>query len=351
MAYLRAIWLALESIALKLLELTGLLQLLGVKLDKAAVEDSPYLLQRRISDIRDAVLLNDNSLANIMAQVKFISDDHENSLATILNAIAALPDGSGLVNPPNPNQNAEGVWAYTAPGAMYSAWTHQSWAGSLSRNLDNLVAFRQSYAPAFTVEGSWWDESVVPTILHNPAPDWADIRPADTRLTWLQRTDVSNQWIADPYDGTPLAYGDPGNSQWPMRCAFTEVDFTVWKMALWHGFGAPIWPGLAGVTLLEPTVLTETGIVTATMHGILLTVDSGPGGAGQWGADGFRSYYRAGYVVFLDADGHADTTQFVGPDDNIFCPKGMTTAAAVVVGLNKATQITVTPWILGAAEG
>jgi hypothetical protein len=184
-----------------------------------------------------------------------------------------------------------------------------------------------------------------------PTPDYAAILADDTRLSWLQRSDLDHYWIAHPATGEPVGTagdGDPLSAGFYF-CLISESEFVALATAKLKL--APVWPGLAGVTLLEPTVLTETGIVTTAMDGILLTVDSGPGGAGQWGVGDFRSYYRAGYVVFLDADGHADTTQFIGPADHVFCPKGMATAAAVVVGLNKATQITVTPWILGVAEG
>jgi hypothetical protein len=179
-----------------------------------------------------------------------------------------------------------------------------------------------------------------------PQPDWADIQPTDDLITWLRRTCPDFTWNGDGSGQNIWGYLTSESEDYAVH--FTaRLTQTEWKRIYNPApKAAPIWPGIDGVTLGEPTVLTETAIVLGPMDGILLTIDSGPGGAGQWGVGDFRSYYRAGYVVFLDADGHADTTQFVGPDDNIFAPKGMSTAASVVVGLNKATQITVTPWTL-----
>jgi hypothetical protein len=203
-----------------------------------------------------------------------------------------------------------------------------------------------SGAPFFLAQATWSDPDTRLDLGTSPKPDWTDIRLTDTRFTWLNRTDPYLNWYPDAGSGSPYGVKPLAVSDLVWWLDMTEAEFNALKSRN-ELLAAPIWPGIDKVTLGEPVVLTETAIVAGPMDGILLTVDSGPGGAGQWGVGDFRSYYRAGYVVFLDADGHADTTQFIGPDDNVFAPKGMATAGSVVVGLNKATQITVTPWTLG----
>lgn len=270
------------------------------------------------------------------------------TIQDVLDAIAALPAGSDIVIPPA-GPDAAGIWAYVngatpAPGtASVGAQLAEAWG--VLHEMYWQQALLVNGNPVFTVESPGGSIVNLSSQFTSPRPDFTDILPGESVVDWLNRTDANHwTWEYDDRSGLAVSYDAPSGENWyAMRCMLRSLT-----TAPTGALGAPIWPGQAGVTDGEPTVLTETGIVTAPMDGIKLTVDSGPGGAGQWGVGDFRSYYRAGYVVFLDADGHADTTQFVGPDDNIFAPKGMTTAASVVVGLNKATQITVTPWTLGA---
>jgi hypothetical protein len=269
-------------------------------------------------------------------------------LNAILAAIAALPAGSAL---PALGDITGGVWGVEDP---YSDDPHIPYGEELT-NSHRWATFMikggsvpARFSPFFNVAYPPPAPDSIPTNYTWPQPDWGDIRRTDALVIWLERTCPDFTWTYDASGENIRGYltslYEAEAPHYTPRMTSTEW----YRLVVAPIAGPPIWPGQAGVTDGEPTVLTETAIVAGPMDGIKLTVDSGPGGAGQWGVDDFRSYYRAGYVVFLDADGHADTTQFIGPDDNIFAPKGMTTAASVVVGLNKATQITVTPWTLGA---
>ena len=345
-ALLRLIGTKLAQIVITLLDIVGLLQILGVKLDKTAVEESPYDLQNEIGRVDDLLRKGPNSLANLMTEIKFISNSHENSLQTILDALVALPAGSSI---PTATDNAAGVWGAIDPFSDDEALPYgqelanaHRWA-TFSIDGGSLPSKR---SPFFNVSYPPPSPDTIPSNYTWPKPDWTDIQPYDSLVSWLVRTCPDFTWTTDDSGENAIGYlTSLSESEAPH---FTpKLTQTEWlRLYGARAAKAPIWPGIDGVTLGEPTVLTETAIVLGPMDGILLTIDSGPGGAGQWGVGDFRSYYRAGYVVFLDADGHADTTQFVGPDDNIFAPKGMSTAASVVVGLNKATQITVTPWTL-----
>jgi hypothetical protein len=342
---LKALFAYLQRILYVLLTILGVAEALGVKLDKTAIEGQPYRIQGQVDWIGQQLTLAGTGLSAIAGKCDTIIGLLDGINAPVLAAIAALPVGSALVNPPSAGENATGVWDYMAPGALYSAWTHQSWAGSLSRNLDNLTAFRQSYAPAFTVEGSWWDESVTPTILHNPAPDWADIRESDTRLTWLQRTDTSNTWVEDPYDGTPLAYGQPLTSEWPMRCAFTEADFNVWKSALRPAVVAPIWPGLANVTLGTPVALGADVTIPGPLDGVLVALTTPPSGLSNFSMGGQTWYYRAGQVAFVSDNGDTETWQYITWTNALYCPRQMYRASSAILRGLAGVEGTVTPWL------
>jgi hypothetical protein len=152
---LRLIGAKLAQIVITLLDIVGVLQILGVKMDKTAVEEAPYDIQNEIGRVDDLLRKGPNSLANLMTQVKFISDDHENSLQTILNAIVALPAGSSI---PTATDNASGVWnaidPFRFPGdipygqELYQAAEWASlvrWGGSVPAKMSPF--FNISYPP------------------------------------------------------------------------------------------------------------------------------------------------------------------------------------------------------------
>jgi len=106
-----------------------------------------------------------------------------------------------------------------------------------------------------------------------------------------------------------------------------------------------MWPGIDNVQLGTPVELAESAVIDGPMDGILLAVTAVNPKVGSYNVDTFTSYFRGGYIIFISHEGHADTTQFIGPADGVLCPKGMTEAGSVVVVLNGAAQVTITPWL------
>ncbi len=268
------------------------------------------------------------------------------TLTEVLAAIAALPAGSAIVVP-SPSDNAAGVWAYVngatpAPGT-YQVGAQLAEAWGVLTELYRSGAWRVNGNPFFVVEWPGSPITNLSTSFAYPTPDWTAIGSYTSVVDWLNGTDTSGRtWSLDADSGLATTYDTLAGEQWfAMRCLLRDTD--LYPTA---GVGAPIWPGLAGVTLGTPVAITEPTIIAGPMDGILITLDTADPGAGQWAVDTFTSWRYAGYVVFLSAEGHADTTQFLGPADNVFCPKGMAHADSCVVYLNKISTATVTPWTL-----
>jgi len=118
---LRLIALKLSQLVLAIINLVGLAEILGVKLDTVAVEDSPYLLQRRISDIRDATVLNASSNVNLLAHLHSIIALLGDGVPGVLEAIQELPAGSAI---PTAADNAAGVWNQLDPYSRYVNLTY-----------------------------------------------------------------------------------------------------------------------------------------------------------------------------------------------------------------------------------
>jgi len=264
----------------------------------------------------------------------------------ILAAIAALPAGSDIVIPPEAPSTGD-IWGHilNALAWKYPTLQADTALSNVFDILNNLVSTIQTPAqgpPGFAI--AWhrhlgtadWGTFVW------PKPDYTTMGAYADPVAWLNATDASGrEWTLDEDTG------------WPVTTDHL-LDTFAYMAIRWVGSfvgsggakGAPIWPGAAGVTTATPVVLTDDAIITGPMDGVSLTVDSVKPGSGSWGVDTFESVWRGGYLIFISEEGHADVTQWIGPTDAVYTPKGMTTAGSVVVSLNKASQITVTPWTL-----
>lgn len=263
----------------------------------------------------------------------------------ITGAISALPAGSDLVIP-TAGAIGDEVWGRqdpnSTPSMAYGDEQYKPWVAALNANVYGLVPYH--LAPFFAY--NWNDNfSGIQSINGTwPTPDWTAILPSDTRLSWLQRTDTGGLTWEDVGDGTPHGYRNSGPfpvADWYLM--LTEAQFDALKGA--QAVAAPIWPGAANVTLGTPVNLTASGVVTAVMDGILLTVNAVRPGTGDWLIGGVVDYKFGGYVVFISAEGHADPTQWIGPSDTVFVPKAMHQAGSVLVIFQRATDVTVTPWV------
>lgn len=264
----------------------------------------------------------------------------------ILAAIAALPAGSGLIIP-TPSDNASAVWLATDPNSspsnVYGNELWEPYSLALGRNV--YEAFNAIYAPLFKAAGELSQNSVLNGMANYPHPDFANILPADTRLTWLTREETSFTWDDD---GSGLIHGYytvgpfPSPDWWFM---LTEAAFQSLKTTL-PFVGAPVWPGLAAVTLGTPVTLADGLVVAGPLHGVLVDCSTIPPGASSWNLGGMPAYYRWGEVSFVTDNGEAEEFQYLGFGLGVYCPKAMAVADSAIFRVQRLPTATVTPWLM-----
>jgi hypothetical protein len=341
----RAILAALERVLYLLLSLVGLGQALGIKLDKTATESTPYRIQGQVDWIGQQLTAQPWSLPVLHNQLTAIIASLDGLNAPVLEAIAALPAGSDIVIPGS-DENAGAVWDYPAAGGL-STLDHQNYAGSVASNMALWQALPLKEYPGFGYAGDWSvpsDENFTARV--PPTPDWGDILPADTRLTWLNRTDT-HTWFADPASGEPWAWFDPAHTyhHWHYVMVMTEGEFQAVKAALSGGAGAPIWPGLAKVTLGTPVALGADVTIPGPLDGVLIALTTPPSGLSNFSMGGQTWYYRAGQVAFVSDNGDTETWQYITWTNALYCPRQMVRAASAILRGLAGVEGTVTPWL------
>lgn len=228
-----------------------------------------------------------------------------------------------------------------------------AWASGVPDPRNPYFALVASYPSAVTYGALIpWSASAIPPV---PALDLTAVLPDDTVLSYLNREVDSYTWTNQgPWgEATPAGVfaalsGDYAGYYW--RCKLTDDELHLLAQAAGAAgtVHPPIWPGLAGVTLGAPVVLTDDGRVEATMHGCLLEITATDPGSGRIEFEGNSWWYRAGFLAFEDADGNLERHDYLNRELGVYTCQTMRQASAVVVHLDRASQVTVTPWTLAA---
>lgn len=327
------------------ISLTTAVNQIRALLSAAATFDQAETIQLSVQTTELAVVSGPHDLA--------VLDGKLDALAALLAAarsdiLAAL---APVTLPPTPpptwgGPTAEAVWDYYPPtGNGRQAATLLVNAGALAQNMGAYAVLPINGKPAFGYQGSW-DSLYHPASVIYPEPDWTDIRPDDTRLSWLIRTDLSGLTWELGAAGDPIALANPGDplSNWIVVCLFSDAEFALWRSDATPRT-APVWPGLDKVTLGAPVALGPNVSITGPLDGLLVAVTIPPTNLGEYTIGGLPSYYRLGYVTFVSDDGEVEPTQGLGWTQALYCPRTMTRAASALVKAKGGAGGTVTPWV------
>jgi hypothetical protein len=345
---------------LKILSVIGqVLSLAGViqqQTSDSAQELVPFRIQQDADQIVAVVLSGtygnaaiEALIATNQATITSQLDDIEATLATLQTAAApvTLPD-----HPPGAWTSdltggvAADVWNYVDPRNSQTygrnlddVWYWTDAANFLLNITPNRAPFFWIYAPR-EIDFDGFDASTY------PQPDAANILPGDTIVSWLARELPG--W-------THLSPGfSPQYSSWQFdgeigifTCWLTDADFAELKGLLFPitpAFVAPVWPGLAAVTLSAPVAIDVGVTVTEPMDGVLIHITSAPSKQGFFTFDDVRSYRNVGALAFFTDNGDEEFPQLLGFQDAVYAPKTMVTAAGVKVRTSADVTGTITPY-------
>jgi len=110
--------------------------------------------------------------------------------------------------------------------------------------------------------------------------------------------------------------------------------------------GAPVWPGLANVTLGEGVSLVDGLHITGAMDGVLISITTPPTKTGLILVGGATFDYREGQVAFESDNGEIETWQYLGFRQAIFTPKTMKQASGARFRVLAGAEGTVYPWTI-----
>jgi hypothetical protein len=342
-------------------EMLGIVQqVLGIT-QTAAQEHTKYAIETIASNGTNVLIHPTYGNSALKAMLDTITSNQSTILTAINSIRTSQGGGDTVILPPTPppgyggGSTAAQVWAYVLPSAVRLEDTTADQTINLIYNvaqwLNRQSAHPASEAPFFTVSGEGAHGTSNTVGWARPIPDWTDIRSTDTVLSWLTRTEVNlGGWAYDASSGTCYTYWS-GSSGAITRvdCRLSDADL----QAIRAGYAnrvpgtqsAPVWPGIANVTLGTPVAIANGASSAEVCDGVIVAITAVPSDQGAYTFDTQKSYVHLGQLAFIDDNGEYEDGQNFGFQAGIITPKRMAQAAGFVMRVKGGVTGTVTPWV------
>lgn len=110
--------------------------------------------------------------------------------------------------------------------------------------------------------------------------------------------------------------------------------------------GAPVWPGIAGVDLLDPIAVTNAWTYTGVCDGILLSIQQELVKQPTMKIGTISTYRTMGRVAFVSDSGEIEPWQPIPGSACVMMPKQMLHAGGFIIGFYHTVDATVVPWTI-----
>jgi hypothetical protein len=291
-----------------------------------------------------------------------------NGLPKILADISALQDSVNLLG--SPQQGTSAVILPTTPPAGYGAlnvadtqaavWNYilassGNRAGDALSNASDLANAMELVGARLPAASSPWLEAWPNWTANYPYQNFdnaiyidpSTILPTDaTILDFLQRVDSADGWALNA-GGMPVCQPFLGSAD-PTFWYYTmpQAEFEAWKSGARTKAQAPIWPGLAGVTLGTPVALVDGLTVAGPIAGVIVEITAARAGLNFALYGTHQSYRYIAQVAFATDDGEVEGFQMISWDKGVYLPKSMAAGGSAIFHVAGGTVGTVTPFTI-----
>lgn len=342
---------------------------MAVNLEQIAIDLIKQIILNQIQQATSAQVAGVSSFAQQVANEQIARDQQTyNVLQQILAAIAderfvlenlialcqqaALPVRLPATPPPgyggaSTSAIAQEVWSYVIPGDTFNVGSLQHFAGFLAQGLGVNAVLPLRDSLFFGIEGDLEDAQADIPDGAVPNGDPSTILPTDDLPTWLNRESGYVGWsvgaghshfsVVTPFPGPPNQF----------ICLLSEPEFEQLKATIVgkSTLVAPVWPGLAHVTLGVAVPISSSFTVPGPMDGVIVSIASVPSRFGRFNFGSQFKYLNQGSLAFVSDDGQAEEPQTLGFTSAVYVPRAMVQAASCGVRSPNGATGTVTPWV------
>jgi hypothetical protein len=296
-----------------------------------------------LGNIYDAIAAGGGANPDILAAIAAVRGAGNPDLAAVLTAIAGIPG----IGPTEYTAIAAYVWGKWLDNALDPTLTADqavTVAAMDAIGRGQVGAFKQIGDPNFHVEWQSAPYYAAPESYTSAKPDYSDILPGDTVLSWLQRTEtVRGGWELDTATGLAVSYTVlSGEHIYRTVCDLRDLELH----ALAIRTGPPVWPGEAGITRGTSVPLAAGVVLSGTMHGVEIYITATERAIPFVSADTFKLYKSLGRYTFVNDAGDLEPWQPIPADVAQLMPKAMAVAAGCLLSFYTGVTGTVTPFTI-----
>ena len=248
--------------------------------------------------------------------------------------------------------SASQVWAAVEPNTTYTYGNLLRYAGNLAFDqIASTIMVTSAANPWFATA----TELAFGGLGYNPVLPYFDpheLLAADTITSCLNRINpgVSFFNLDGSDDGYAFAYVVNGSGTTYCTTTFTGLDVARYKILLGltpapPPIAAPVWPGLANVTLGTAIAFSGSGFdVPGPMDGVLVELTTVPTPLPYYIYGSQTQYGKLGGVAFATDNGDVENQELLGFMHAVYTPRTMSKAQVCHVRSLSGIVGTVTPW-------
>jgi hypothetical protein len=328
-----------------------------------AVEAAPYDIEQKVTGIIGRMPDPDLTLTVLLNAINAVRlDTASPHLATTTDILAAVQGVStdvlaaiGALNIPAPAPSVgditDGVWGKVDPTSgdiekKYGEEIFSPWQLSQSYASELMIAVRD--ATNFLVEFTENPGGMSLDYTQVPAPDWQAIAPRDTRLSWLMREEPNFTWgYASQGDAIVGYTNDPTAVAHRWTLNLSERQFELLRPPAARRT-APVWPGIANVTLGTPVDIDTAFESIEPCDGVLYEITTWPAyeNTYDWGLT--AQFPRAAYISFTSDNGDQCDVQPLTWPAGVMMVKDMASAVGFLGRARSGVIGSVTPFVINA---
>jgi hypothetical protein len=265
----------------------------------------------------------------------------------ILGALGAITP-TPPAPPPSASDNANAVWQAIDPFSPDQETAYGAELGDafkwalLMRDMGSVPA---KFAPFFNVSLPPPAPDPYTADFTWPTPDWDDIQPGDTLLSWLERTCPNFTWDVDARGDYVRGY-HTGLAEDLVAHYTSRLTMYEWAREFVLPRFPPVWPGEAYITRGASIPLAQGVVIVQPMDGAELYITATDRLIPFMSMDTFKSYRSLGRYAFMNDAGDLEQWSGIPADVCQLLPRQMAHAAGLYLSFYTGVTGIVTPFTI-----
>lgn len=259
------------------------------------------------------------------------------------------PAGYGGASAP---ATADAVWSYVNTYTSEPTLLDLARCMALAHYVGAAGSVVPGDSPWVRIRGPFPEPGGITTFIDYPPVNLDDILPTDLTVgDWLMRAYPTYDWAYSNHNN--IWEADAGVSGFLIDVPISEGEFNLIKQInlgpIGAGTAAPVWPGLANVTLGAAHAMVPPGEnISVACDGVIIVITGVPSWAGSFSFGTAISWRNVGAVTFTTDDNEQEFAQTFSWARGVYMTKAQVRAAGYAYRAAVGVTGTITPFTVNS---